>query len=43
MSEMWQEAMIAAFREMMNRAVLFLPKLMARNGMAREAVAHAHS
>ena len=29
MSEMWQEAMIAAFREMMNRAVLFLPKLMA--------------
>ena len=29
MSEMWQEAMIAAFREMVNRAVLFLPKLMA--------------
>jgi hypothetical protein len=29
MSEMWQEAMIAAFREMMRRAVLFLPKLMA--------------
>ena len=29
MSEMWQEAMIAAYREMMNRAVLFLPKLMA--------------
>jgi hypothetical protein len=29
MSEMWQEAMIAAFRETTNRGVLFLPKLMA--------------
>lgn len=29
MSEMWQEAMIAAFRETMSRGVLFLPKLMA--------------
>jgi hypothetical protein len=29
MSEMWQEAMVAAFRETMRRAVLFLPKLMA--------------
>ena len=29
MSEMWQEAMVAAFREMMSRGVLFLPKLMA--------------
>jgi hypothetical protein len=29
MSEMWQEAMVAAFREMTSRGVLFLPKLMA--------------
>jgi hypothetical protein len=29
MSEMWQEAMIAAFRETTSRGVLFLPKLMA--------------
>ncbi|HEU4503543.1 MAG TPA: hypothetical protein VFR79_01840 [Nitrospira sp.] len=29
MSEMWQEAMVAAFRETMSRGVLFLPKLMA--------------
>ena len=29
MSEMWQETMVAAFREMMTRGVLFLPRLMA--------------
>jgi len=29
MSEMWQEAMVEAFREMMMRGVLFLPRLMA--------------
>ena len=29
MSEMWQEAMVEAFREMMRRGVLFLPRLMA--------------
>jgi len=29
MSEMWQEAMVEAFREMTRRGVLFLPKLMA--------------
>ena len=29
MSEMWQEAMVEAFREMMKRTALFLPKLMA--------------
>ena len=29
MSEMWREAMIAAFHEMTSRGVLFLPKLMA--------------
>jgi hypothetical protein len=29
MSEMWQDAMVAAFRETMSRGVLFLPKLMA--------------
>lgn len=29
MSEMWQEAMVEAFREMMRRGALFLPKLMA--------------
>jgi hypothetical protein len=29
MSEMWQDAMVAAFREMASRGVLFLPKLMA--------------
>lgn len=29
MSELWQEAMVEAFRETMKRVVLFLPKLMA--------------
>jgi hypothetical protein len=29
MSEMWQEAMVEAFREMMRRGVLFFPRLMA--------------
>ena len=29
MSEMWQDAMVEAFREMMRRGVLFLPRLMA--------------
>lgn len=29
MSEMWQEAMVEAFRETMRRVALFLPKLMA--------------
>ena len=29
MSEMWQDAMVAAFREMASRGVLFLPKLLA--------------
>jgi hypothetical protein len=29
MSEMWQEAMVEGFREMMKRIALFLPKLMA--------------
>ncbi len=29
MSEMWQEAMLEAFREMMRRTALFFPKLMA--------------
>ena len=29
MSEMWERAMVDAFREMMRRVVLFMPKFMA--------------